>query len=220
MDEAFNLFLEDFGQPIDARPVPQSAFNRYQGKLPNSLLGYWKHYGWCGFGRGLFWMVNPQDWDDAMETMLEGTGFLEKDAYHVIARNAFGDLWLWGEKTGASLSIRSADGNIYPNLSDGVVPASNRDRLMGGFWAFKQESQVDLLDGIQAKPLFEKCYKKLGVLTHTEVYGFVPLPALGGAAIVKNAQKLQADVYMDILAQSTPMTVKPDFVAEAKRLGF
>lgn len=220
MDEDFDYFLTKFGQPIDARPVPHSAFNRYQGKLPNTLLAYWKYYGWCGFGKGLFWMVNPQDWDDAMETMLEGTGFLEKDAYHVIARNAFGDLWLWGERTGASLSIRSADGNIYPNLSRGVIPLSERDAQLQYFWSGNAESHVDLLDGIQAKPLFEKCYKKLGLLTHTEVYGFVPLPALGGAATVKNAQKLQADVYMDILAQSTPMTVKPDFVAEAKKQGF
>jgi hypothetical protein len=47
------------------------------------------------------------------------------------------------------------------------------------------------------------------------VYGFVPLPALGGACDLKYLQKVEAATYMDMLAQSTPMRVMPDYAAIA-----
>lgn len=40
-----------------------------------------------------------------MASWLEGTKFERIDTYHLIARSAFGDRYLWGEKTGASLKI-------------------------------------------------------------------------------------------------------------------
>lgn len=35
MDEDFAAFLNEFGPPIQPRPVPSSSIERYRGKLPD-----------------------------------------------------------------------------------------------------------------------------------------------------------------------------------------
>ena len=94
MDEIFSIFLETFGGPVDRREVPTSSIERYKGKLPNQLLEYWDEHGWCGYGDGIFWIVNPQEYEGVVASWIGGTKFEERDAYHLIARSAFGDLYL------------------------------------------------------------------------------------------------------------------------------
>ena len=214
MDEDFEYFLSKFPLMETRQKVPETAFQKYRGVLPDQLLHYWREVGWGGFAHGKFWMVDPQAWDEPMELMLEETGFLERDAYHVIARNAFGDLWLWGQRTGASLRIRAADGMVFPKSPREGFGARGIDFEMQLFFSGTSVDSTDLLDDKQ-KPLFERAYKKLGPLQAHEVYGFVPLPAMGGACELKYLQKVQADVYMDLLARNTPMQVMPDYAGIA-----
>ena len=100
MDEVFSIFLETFGGPVDRQEVPASSIERYRGKLPSQLLEYWGEHGWCGYGDGIFWIVNPQEYEGVVASWIEGTKFEQRDTYHLIARSAFGDLYLWGEKNG------------------------------------------------------------------------------------------------------------------------
>jgi hypothetical protein len=81
---------------IDKRYVPLSSIERYRGKLPDQLLAYWEENGWCGYADGLFWTVNPQDYEAALEAWIGDTPLMEEDSYYVIARSAFGDLYLFG----------------------------------------------------------------------------------------------------------------------------
>lgn len=81
-------------------------------------------------------------------------------------------------------------------------------------WFVGEPSEFDLLDDNQT-PLFDRAFKKLGLLQPNEVYGFVPLPSFGGACDLKYLQKVEAATYMDMLAQSTPMRVMPDYAAIA-----
>jgi hypothetical protein len=218
MDEDFEYFLAKFGPAIEHEPVSQVSFERFRGRLPNQLLEYWREFGWCGFARGLFWLVNPEVWDEPMERMLEETGFLEKDAYHVIARNAFGDMWLWGERTGASASVVSSYGMVFPRFNPMAFSRDGGDLSMRYFFSGKERDSVDLLDDKQ-KPLFDRALKKLGPLQSHEVYGFVPLLSAGGACQLKSLQKLDAQVHMAILADMTEMRVMPDYAAEARKQG-
>ena len=61
-------------------------YERYRGKLPNLLLDYWAEHGWCGYGDGIFWLVNPQEYEGVVSSWIEGTTFEERDTYHLIAR--------------------------------------------------------------------------------------------------------------------------------------
>lgn len=214
MDENFEYFLEKFGPVICKQAVPESALKKYRGVLPDQLLQYWREVGWCGLANGLFWLVDPNEWDDPMEAMLESTSFLERDAYHVIARNAFGDLWLWGQKTGGSLRIRASDGMVFPQMPDADFGTKGIDFELQLFFAVKSPGDVDLVANDE-KPLFQRAYEKLGPLETQQVYGFVPLPAMGGASELKYLQKLEAATYMDLIAQNTVMRVMPDYAAIA-----
>ncbi|MGR2884661.1 GAD-like domain-containing protein [Vibrio vulnificus] len=100
LDEDFEYFLEKFSTPFEQVPCSTEIINRYKGKLPSRLLEYWREYGFCGFHDGIFWIVNPEDFEDIVDEWLSPTDIPDHDIYHVFARNAFGDLFLWGEETG------------------------------------------------------------------------------------------------------------------------
>jgi len=128
MDGDFAYFLKKMGPAIDKRQVPPSSIERYCGKLPDQLLTYWAEHGWCGYADGLFWNVNPQEYEPVLEAWIGDTPFIEQDAYHIIARGAFGDIFFWGEKTGPSLRIFAPGSYCIPALSKSIV--ADRDFRM------------------------------------------------------------------------------------------
>jgi hypothetical protein len=105
MDQYFEYFLEKMGPAIERRHVPPSSIEHYRGKLPDQLLAYWEEHGWCGYADGLFWTVDPQEFEPVLGAVLGNTAFAKQDTYYLIARGAFGELYFWGEKTGHSLSV-------------------------------------------------------------------------------------------------------------------
>ena len=106
-DEYFELFIEEFGEATHTDKVPEKSIQRYTGILPNQLLHYWKIEGWSAYANGLFWTVNPEDYDDLVEQWLEDTRYPKIDKYHCIARSAFGDMYVWGEKNSQSFTIKN-----------------------------------------------------------------------------------------------------------------
>jgi hypothetical protein len=211
MDNLFSDFYnyEGFGPEIASRKVPEASYLKYQNKLPHQLLQYWHDYGWCGWGKGLYWTVDPEAWDDVLEAWIGDTPFMEQDAYHVIGRNAFGGLYLWGEKTGASLHINSPWGMIYPDFDPVTFAERGADFSVRLFFSCMSRSGKDLND-IHEKPLFERALKKLGPLDHDTMYGFVPALSISGEPKLENLQKLDALVHLEILAQLTPKKIMLD----------
>ena len=198
MDEDFASFLAEFEPAIDKRYVPPSTIARYRGKLPDQLLAYWEEYGWCGYADGLFWTVNPQEYEPALEAWIGDTSFMEQDAYHVIARSAFGTLYLWGEQTGDTLRIFAPASRCFSSMPDESIDRDFAMRLFfGGLW--RRTNDVE--------DLFAPALQQLGRLTHDEMYGFVPALALGGAPTLANLRKVKAVEHLIILAQLAPLYV-------------
>ncbi|WP_130931166.1 MULTISPECIES: GAD-like domain-containing protein [unclassified Pseudomonas] len=193
MDEVFSIFLETFGAPVDRQEVPASSIERYKGKLPNQLLEYWAEHGWCGYGDGIFWIVNPQEYDSVVASWIEGTRFEEIDTYHLIARSAFGDLYLWGEKTGFSLKITSVLSRVVvKNLE---INNDDMDRELQAFLLSRNVDSNDYGD------LFKPAKKKLGTLRHDEMYGFVPALMFGGPDTLDHLEKVKAVEHLTLLSQ-------------------
>lgn len=218
MDRFFDNFynFEKFGPAIDARKPTNHALHKYQGRLPNKLLEYWQLYGWCGYANGLFWIVDPSEWEDILDAWIGETPFCEMDAYHVIARSAFGDLFLWGEKTGASLHIISPWGMIFPPFQPDLFEKWGPDLSLQLFFSSNSRDSMNMKDHLN-KPLFERALKKLGPLDHNTMYGFVPALALSGKPQLEHLQKLDAKVHLEILAQITPRRIMQDIVALSKQ---
>lgn len=197
MDDNFASFLKDFGPAIERRHVPTSSIERYRGKLPDQLLAYWENYGWCGYANGMFWTVNPQDYEPVLDAWIGDTDFMGHDAYHIIARSAFGDLYFWGEKTGNSLRI-FAPGSFCTSRKSILVA----DKMgMQVFFGSRYVEDNDFED------MFAPALKKLGRLKHDEMYGFVPALALGSAGTLENLQKVKAVEHLVILSQLEALEV-------------
>jgi len=199
MDENFKYFLEKMGPAIGKRDVPPSSIERYRGKLPNQLLAYWEEHGWCGYADGLFWTVNPQDYEPVLDAWIGDTPFMENDAYHIIARGAFGKLYFWGEKSGGSLNVFAPGSYCVPRKTNLVG-----EKLEFGMQVFFGNISRS---GNDFEGMFTPAQKKLGQLKHDEMYGFVPALALGGTATVDHLQKVKTVEHLVLLAQLAPLDI-------------
>nr|WP_194246816.1 GAD-like domain-containing protein [Pseudomonas syringae] len=193
VDKVFARFLEKFGGPVDRQDVPMSSIERYRGKLPNQLLEYWTEHGWCGYGEGIFWIVNPQEYEGVVASWIEGTELEKRDTYHLIARGAFGDLYLWGEKTGFSLKITSVFSRCV--IHDFEPTPEQMDRKLQDFIVSRK------VDSNDVENLFSQARRKLGTLRHDEMYGFVPALMLGGSASLDHVEKLKTVEHLILLSQ-------------------
>ncbi|VVQ00598.1 GAD-like domain-containing protein [Pseudomonas fluorescens] len=193
MDKVFARFIEKFGASIDRQEVPASSIERYRGKLPKLLLEYWAEHGWCGYGDGIFWIVNPQEYDGVVSSWIEGTKYGERDTYHLIARSAFGDLYLWGENTGFSLKITSVLSRCV--LHNFELKTEEMDRELQGFLLSREVDTNDYGE------MFKPAKKKLGMLRHDEMYGFVPALMLGGPDTLDHLEKVKAVEHLTLLSQ-------------------
>ncbi|PVZ41592.1 hypothetical protein N430_02096 [Pseudomonas sp. CC120222-01a] len=204
MDKVFARFIEIFGPAIDRREVPPSSLDRYKDKLPPKLLEYWAEHGWGGYGDGIFWLVNPQEYEAVVSSWIENTALNTQDTYHLIARSAFGDLYLWGEKSGASLTITSVSAQYVFHKNS--FTKTELDAELQGFILSSRVESNDFND------LFKPALSTLGQLKHDEMYGFFPALMLGGSDSLKFLKKISAVEHLIFLAQLTDL--EPYFFSE------
>jgi hypothetical protein len=199
MDEDFEYFLEKMGPTLEKRAVPASSIERFRGKLPDQLLAYWQEHGWSGYADGLFWTVDPQEYEPVLEAWIGNTLFMESDAHHIIARSAFGGLYFWGKRTGYSLKLFAPGAYVLPMSGMGI--RGSLDQQAQRFFGSIDREENDFAD------MFAPAVKKLGHLQHDEMYGFVPALALGGLATLDHLQKVKAVEHLVLLAQLSEVRV-------------
>lgn len=205
-DEDFEYFISTFGEATDRVVVPAETIEKWRTKLPDQLLTYWQNEGWGSYANGLFWIVNPDDYEDLVDEWLVDTSLEQIDAFHVVGRTAFGDLYLCGERSGANTTISCPLNAIFALPKD-LKPKSKEDQD----WSVKSFiglsiSECDLKDESGA-PLFEQALAKLGPLAADEMYGFEPALVLGGKMRLENLAKLKLDAHLSILRQLASPTL-------------
>jgi hypothetical protein len=203
-DDDFQVFIDEFGEATSRTAIPQSTISRWAGKLPGRLLAQWADEGWSSYADGLFWTVDPDEYDDLVDEWLDGTSLDEIDAFHTIARTAFGKLFLCGEATGQSVMINCATNSIFA-LPKSLKKKDDRrlDISIRSFFCLSKDS-CDL-DDEDGKPLFSRALKTLGPLAPDEMYGFEPAVVLGGKMRLENLHKVKLDQHLSILRQlATP----------------
>jgi len=199
MDDDFEFFLAQMGPAIERRRVSEASMARFRGKLPEQLLAYWEQHGWCGYADGLFWTVDPQEYEPVLEAWIGDTPFMEKDAYHVIARSAFGKLYFWGEHTGDSLKVMAP--GAYGISRESIFQDDRLEFALRLFFSNRDREENDFND------MFSGARKKLGQLKHDEMYGFVPALALGGPVTSTHLKKVKAVEHLVLLAQLAPLQI-------------
>lgn len=199
-DEAFEVFIEDIGEASFRTPALELSFEKYQKVLPRQWLEYWKEEGWCGYADGLFWTVNPEDYEGLVEHWLSGTPFEKIDKYHVVARSAFGKLYAWGERNNRTLVILCPTSSLIGTEKDLRTPAKDPDIAAQVFFASKNKQELDMKDEA-GKALFQRALKKLGPLAPDEVYGFEPALVAGGRNRLENLRKVNVFAHLAVLRE-------------------
>ncbi|MER2498912.1 GAD-like domain-containing protein [Vibrio neptunius] len=198
-DEYLALFLSKFGSPTEVVVATSEQIERYRGILPDRLLEYWQQMGFSGFQDGLFWITNPAEFEDVLESFLDGTEFADSDNYHVIARSAYGELYLWGEKTGYSLAIKPHLNWIKTcSGNEEDISRGNQDVAVQSFFGFRKPKNVDLQVG--SKLLFPSVLKTYGPVGKDEVMVFTPYLFMGGKKSVDAMAKENLQVFLHIMA--------------------
>lgn len=220
VDKNYEYFYRDegFGPSMDQRAVDDSKLRRYESKLPSRLLEYWREYGFAGYGEGLFWMTDPDEYALVLEQWIKGTPFDGTDKYHVIGRTAFGKLFIWGEKTGPCMKILPAWAMIFPRSTPTPIAPEEADFLIATWLSGMDKENLDEMDENE-DPLFKRALRTLGKLEVDEIYGFVPALSIGGAARLDHLQRVKAIEHLTLLAHLGPPQVMRDVVKEAKDAG-
>ena len=141
-DEDFANFLTKFGQPFAAKAADEAVLQKYRSILPDQLLTYWRQYGFCGFADGLFWITNPDDYEDILPDWLPEAE-QARHKHYVIARTGWGELLVWepGINTPSiRISVSSVWKKMFPEKlpKDAAIkkcacffPCKNRNILTG-----------------------------------------------------------------------------------------
>ena len=210
MDEYFNEFLigKNFAPIIDSLPVDENTLSYYQGKLPDRLLGYWKDAGFAGYGEGIFWTINPNDYQDIVEKWLTQTKLWGRENFYAIARTAFGELYIRGDKSDSDTIINPHLNNILPGDFEVPPTIEVQDRGIGIFFMTMKKSIVDYRDKNE-KLLFQRCLKKYGMLEHDEIYTFSTPLALCGTADINNIKKVKIFEQLSMLCDLDTPVILP-----------
>lgn len=211
MDEYFKEFLtgEGFSPIVDSVPVDNETLSYFSGKLPERLLRYWKEYGFSGFGDGIFWIVNPNDYQAIVDKWLAQTKLWGRENLYAVARTAFGEVYIRGDKSISTTIIDPHLNNILPGDFETPTPdKESLERSIGIFFEIKSKKSVDYADKNE-KLLFQRCLKKYGMLEHDEMYTFSPALALGGTADINNIKKVKILEQLSMLCDLDTPVVLP-----------
>lgn len=198
-DEYFEMFIEEFGEPTEHIQATDQQVEAYRGILPDQLLKYWQMVGFSGFNDGLFWITNPAEFEDVLESFLDDTEFAHYDNYHVIARSAYGQLYLWGERTGASLDIATHLNWIMTNQGHTKdISKGDANIAIQSFFGFQDKEYIDV--EVSSKPLFPSAIKKHGPVGKEEVMVFTPYLFMGGKKSADAMTKEDLHVFLQVMA--------------------
>lgn len=199
-DEFFQSMIDNLGEATSRREVPAASIDKYQSKLPPALLGYWREEGWCSFADGLFWIVDPDAYKTTLDMWLQGSGLAEVDNYHVIARDAFGSLYAWGERYQRKITVSSLAGGIVALKNQLQKANPQPDRSLGIFLGSTRRDSLDFDDN-HGKPLFQRALAKLGPVAEDEMYAFEPALCIGGKADLEHMVKVKMVEHLRTLDQ-------------------
>ncbi|UPT69981.1 MAG: DUF1851 domain-containing protein [Flavobacterium sp. JAD_PAG50586_2] len=186
-----NGFTKRVGEGTWYADVPPEIIDKYKGAFvinggTEDIINYiWKKFGLRSYRDGLFWMVNPDEYNDLARQFphISNTAI-------VLARTSIGNLFLL-EKLDIGDSI------TYLNTHFGTTTIVSTD------------FEVFIEFNLAADPFWEReCYGKIELkaakkhkLTADECLTFIPALALGGDEKVSNLEKVNIKKNLEMLAQ-------------------
>lgn len=171
-------------------PASAEIIERYQQKVPESLIEIWKTSGFGKYNDGLIEFINPADFEDSLWTWLGR----EVPNYVPFAISGFGELFYYRR-------LSEVDEDVC------IIDIQYRE-IKTLIWSMKGFLEDLLLDEEDRnmwlrEKLFIEAFKQQGKLEKNEVFTFTPILAFGGAEEVEYLNKGNAQIYLDLVFQMT-----------------
>jgi hypothetical protein len=159
--------------------VPDDERERYRDKLPDELLALWKEDGWCGYGDGFLWTINPG---------LVAHIFRDGGQHTAFMRTALGGVFYFKGTEALYLDILAGDTSVVlsrmPAFFEGLM------------------CHDEYLEDVLRHDLFEQAVAKLGKLHSDECYGFLPPLPMGGSGAPDSLKRVKLREHLAIAVQS------------------
>ena len=199
--EGSEYFFEKFGMPFASMPVSAETLAKYRGKLPGRLLEYWQEFGFCGFKDGIFWLTNPEDYEDILAEWLPEEE-LKKKKHYVIARSGFGELFVWNSDLGTQYELDPIRGWIFKRDTDfsDWIRDGRADEVIDIFISINKYEELDTQDN-DGNPLFQRCVELWGPLAENEMFTFAPYPFISSSMTLDAIRKADLFINFDIVRQ-------------------
>lgn len=197
-DETYKLLIEDWGEPTDSRVASPAILDKYRGVFPDEVIGYWQEEGFCQFKHGLYYTVNPDDWQPVVDAWITETPYEQFGRFYALTRTAFGTITLFNHQIGAAATIRPHYGQITSYKTE-LVDDKGRG-LSCAIALTPSPANLELYD-VNEKPLTDRAVRKFGPCGWDEMYAFEPALALGGQPRLENLVKLDWRVHLMLLRQ-------------------
>jgi hypothetical protein len=215
----FEYLLVKNGPPNNAIFMDADFFEIYNERLPKALIDFLQQYGLGEWFGGLLRFVDPREFYSTLALWFGADKDFNHQNAHVIAINAFGDLYIWHEKF-LRIKIQSTYSIISGSYLFKSEQTPNPEIVVSStFMTLNPTDDFDEFDE-EDKPLFKRCATRLGLLDKDEIYGFKLPISLGGQRRIENLGKVKMKEHLMILAQTEPLklmdysTFPPRFVRE------
>lgn len=190
----FDDFIEVVGSPIYSEVVPDELMLKYSGvfKGPGEqediILDLWREFGFSGYENGLFWLVNPEMFNDFARAF-DGVS----DKAIAFARTAMGNLFLWDEI--AELNRMTI---VHLNVHTHKLTFRSND--------FSMFINMDIPSHFAWKSFFYGDFElavvdRFGEIQYDEMATFVPAISIGGDEDLANIQLQKIIPQLFILSQ-------------------
>jgi len=170
------------GDKSNCVSVSEERLNELARRFPEGLVEMWRADGWCSYGNGLFWMVDP----DEVTPLLADWPNLP-DGSIAFARDSYANVFL---RIGDEVQRL----NVHYDVLDLVALTTEF------FFDLKIHNPKFIIDFLEGK-LFRAARRRLGDLAMGECYAFVPPLALGGSKEIDSIKKVRFLEHLAILAQ-------------------
>lgn len=156
--------------------------SKYEGILPEELLGVWREYGFGTILGGYLKIINPEEYQEVLEL-----SYFDADRAVPVFMTAFGDI-ITLEDSRYIRNIRFKNGDF--------------DGIPGGFKFFWEDLENEEIDEIYNElDKYKVAVERLGEPEFNECFGYTPLLGLGGNEKVENLEKVDAKVYIELITQ-------------------
>lgn len=193
MVKIYNDFIEIVGESIYSEPAATKIIEKYRGVImgpddEDIIIQLWQDYGFSGFENGLFWLVNPDEYNQLAWSFEENS-----NKAIVFARTATGNLFLW-----EWLESVQRPNIVYFNVHtrERVIKSNSLESFINSNvlsdWLWKEEffGEVEL-----------QVIEKFGPIAHDEAVVYIPALALGGEKKIENMEAQKIIPHLMILSQ-------------------